>query len=51
MTLGNLITELRKYFDTSLAMNIAVSDHRQGHDEWNWYDSAKNLLNQLNKAK
>jgi hypothetical protein len=47
MTVSKLLTAIQKHFATPYDLQVAVSDHRAGHPEWNWVDAASDLLDQL----
>lgn len=47
MTTIQIISSLLKHYKYSYDVNVAVSQHRRGHPEWNWVDAATDLLNTL----
>lgn len=47
MTTGELIRELRPFFECSYDLNLAVNEARRDKPTYNWYDAALELLNSL----
>lgn len=48
-TTGDLIRQLRPYFDSSYDLNIAVNNYRRSQGSKNWVAAAQGLLSQIEK--
>lgn len=48
-TTGDLIRQLRPYFESSYDLNIAVNNYRRAHSSKNWVAAATGLLSQIEK--
>jgi len=48
-TTGDLIRQLRPYFDSAYDLNIAVNNYRRKHNSKNWVAAATGLLSKIEK--
>lgn len=48
-TTGDLIRQLRPYFESSYDLNIAVNNYRRKHGSKNWVVAATGLLSKIEK--
>lgn len=50
-TTGDLIRQLRPYFESSYDLNIAVNNYRRTHSSKNWVAAAVGLRQELDTLK
>lgn len=50
-TTGDLIRQLRPYFESSYDLNIAVNNYRRAHSSKNWVAAAVGLRQELDTLK